>query len=129
MSAEKAIYAILKADSNTNTTASGGIYADIATQGETPPFIVYRLTDVTPEPTKDGVSDFDKFELEIAAIADEEQTADTLAGYIKTAVDDYSGTIAGVTISGTWFMEKRAYFDQEGELFIREQDFEIIVKT
>lgn len=129
MSAEKAVYAILKAASNVTSTATGGIYADIATQGVTPPIVVYRLTDDDPEPTKDGVSDFNRYEVEVACIATTEQTADTLAGYVKTALDDYSGVIASVTVSGTWYKDKRAYFDEEGELFLREMDFGIIVKT
>lgn len=129
MSAEIAIFSILSNDSNTNTFSSGGIYADVAEQGQTPPITVYRLTDVTPEPTKDGASDWDKYELEIAAIAKTEEDADTLAGHIKTALDDYTGTANSVVVDRITFQEKRAYYDEPSELYIREQDFTVIVKT
>ena len=126
--AEKAVYAILSGDSNTSTTATGGIFADVVEQGQSAPFVVYRLTDVSPEPTKDGASDFDKYELEVASITKSEEGSDTLAGYVKTALNDYSGTAGGVVVSGVVWQEKRGYYDEDSELFIREQDFEIIVK-
>lgn len=126
MSAEKAVYHILSNDSDVSTTATGGIYSDVAEQGQTPPFVVYKLTRVTTEPTKDGPSAFDKYVLTVASIAEREDLADTLSNHVLDALDDYSGTANSVVVDRITYKDKEAFFDEE--LYVRELEFNIIIK-
>lgn len=128
MTPEIAVYSLLKADVPTMALVTGGIYVDIAKRTAKPSFVVFTLDDLDPEPTKDGASEFDKYNLEVAAVAKSGVLAQNLAAAIVTALDDYTGTSGGVVVDIITYKSKRGYWDPLSEFHIRELEFEIILK-
>jgi hypothetical protein len=70
----------------------------VADQGERRSRIVLTLLDASPEYTFDGPAGFRTSTIQIACLAQTYKAAHDLAEAARTAVDCYSGTIAGVQI-------------------------------
>ena len=125
MSLGKAVYNILNSDSDVNTAASGGIFPGIARQGAVPPYIVYRIDETEPNDTKDGVSDFDFFFIIIEAYAKTYSAVDDLSIKVRTALDRYSGTANGVTVTSVQFEDKVDVFTGDARFHSQEEDFKV----
>jgi len=97
----EAIYTILTGDSTLTaalaTTTS--IFNTNANKEESNPCIVFQIRNQDPTYTKDGAAPTILTDLEIDIFVNgTPKTGWTIAGYVKNALDQYSGTTNGVTI-------------------------------
>ncbi len=83
-----AIYNVLANNSNVTDIVSTRIYPNVAPQiSATFPFIVYTVTGVTPNDTKDGVSTLDVNDVLLMCYAGTYTEASKLANEVRTAMD------------------------------------------
>jgi len=128
MTEGKAIYSILTSDSDINAIVGSRVYPQIAAQGASFPFIVYLLDDLEPSDTKSGVSTLDEVRYEIVAAAETYAVLADLTEKIRTALDRYTGTVAGVVIDSIQFTDLDTANDDNNEVFVSSSEFIIRVK-
>lgn len=128
MNEGKAIYSILTTDSAVSAIVSSRVYPQIAAQGAAFPFVVYVINDITPSDTKSGVSTLDEVRYEILAISENYAEAADLNEKIRTALDRYTGTVAGVVMNSIQFTELETDYDTASETYIANSEYIIRVK-
>ena len=69
-------------------------------------WIIHTKIDRQPSATKGGVSDYDKYLYQLDIYARTEAEMDTLAASVKSAMDDYSGTVSGEVIDHIFFISE-----------------------
>lgn len=124
MSARTAIYDILVADGSVNGQVSGRVFMTKAPQETTVPFIVFRADLMEHTFTKSGASTLDTFSIEIDIYHNTIAEGETLGGYIRTALDAYTGTINSVAVDGCHIENEVQDFDVE-EFPIWTQDYNL----
>ena len=112
-----AIYNILSQDSDVAALAGTRIFPNVAKQGSTFPFIVYRTTTVTPNDTKDGVSTVDENSFDVLCFSDSYNVAVDLAQKARIALDRKTGTYptSGVQVQSIQFTSYDEDFEIEGD--------------
>lgn len=66
-------------------------------------WVIMTKIDRQPSATKGGVSDYDKYLYQLDIYARTEADMDTLATSVKSAMDNYSGTVSGIAIDHIFF--------------------------
>jgi len=128
MNEGKAIYSILTSDSDVSSIVGTKVYPQIAAQGATFPFIVYLLVDIDPSDTKSGVSTLDEVRYEVIAAAETYAEVADLTNKIRTALDRYTGTVAGVVIDSIQFTDIDTSNDVNNEVYVTSSEYIIRVK-
>lgn len=96
----KAVYSILSNDANVTAVLGTKLYPTFVPENIQFPALIYRITEKQPQDTKDGV--IGSVDTLLIELYDEraERLVDT-ADTIRTALDRYRGTVAGVAIDRT----------------------------
>ena len=128
MTEGKAIYTILTSDSDVNAIVGTRVYPQIAAQGAGFPFIVYVLQDTSPSDTKSGVSTLDEVRYDIVVASETYAEASDLTNKIRTALDRYTGTVAGVVIDSIQFIDLDVNNDPGTETYLTSAEYIIRVK-
>ena len=128
MTEGKAIYSILTSDSDVSAIVGTRIYPQIAAQGAAFPFVVYVLQDTSPSDTKSGVSTLDEVRYDIVVASETYAEASDLTEKIRTALDRYSGTVAGVVIDSIQFTDLDVNNDPGTETYLTSAEYIIRVK-
>jgi len=128
MNEGKAIYSILTSDSDVSAIVGTRVYPQIAAQGAAFPFVVYVLQDTSPSDTKSGVSTLDEVRYDIVVASETYAEASDLTNKIRTALDRYTGTVAGVVIDSIQFIDLDADNDPGTETFVTSSEYIIRVK-
>ena len=128
MTEGKAIYSILTSDSDVSAIVGNRVYPQIAAQEAAFPFVVYVLQNVDPSDTKSGVSTLDEVRYDIIVASENYAEASDLTGKIRTALDRYSGTVAGVVIDSIQFIDLDVNNDPGTETYLTNTEYIIRVK-
>ena len=128
MTEGKAIYSILTSDSDVSAIVGTRVYPQIAAQGAAFPFVVYVLQDTSPSDTKSGVSTLDEVRYDIVVASETYAEASDLTNKIRTALDRYTGTVAGVVIDSIQFQDIDADNDPGTETYLTSSEYIIRVK-
>ena len=128
MTEGKAIYSILTSDSDVSAIVGTRVYPQIAAQGAAFPFVVYVLQDTSPSDTKSGVSTLDEVRYDIVVASETYAEVSDLTNKIRTALDRYTGTVAGVVIDSIQFIDLDADNDPGTETFVTSSEYIIRVK-
>ena len=128
MTEGKAIYSILTSDSDVSAIVGTRVYPQIAAQGAAFPFVVYVLQDTSPSDTKSGVSTLDEVRYDIVVASETYAEASDLTNKIRTALDRYTGTVAGVVIDSIQFIDLDADNDPSTVTFVTSSEYIIRVK-
>jgi len=115
-----AIYSLLSAV-NANT------YPGVTEQEVDPPFIVHALAKTIPHPSKDGASTMDISIYKVASYAVTQTAAQTQANSVRTALDEYTGTLNSVYIDNIRFLDEENGYDQDQDLYFTLQTYKIWV--
>ena len=128
MNEGKAIYSILTSDSDVSAIVGTRVYPQIAAQGAAFPFVVYLINDITPSDTKSGVSTLDEVRYEVLAVSETYAEAADLNEKVRTALDRYTGTVAGIVVDSIQFTELETDYDDKAEVYIANSEYIIRVK-
>ena len=128
MNEGKAIYSILTSDSDVSAIVGTRVYPQIAAQGAAFPFVVYVLQDTSPSDTKSGVSTLDEVRYDIVVASETYAEVSDLTNKIRTALDRYTGTVAGVVIDSIQFIDLDADNDPGTETYVTSSEYIIRVK-
>jgi len=128
MNEGKAIYSILTSDSDVNAIVGTRVYPQIAAQEAAFPFVVYVLQNVDPSDTKSGVSTLDEVRYDFIVASENYAEASDLTEKIRTALDRYSGTVAGVVIDSIQFIDLDVNNDPGTETYLTNTEYIIRVK-
>ena len=125
----KAIYSILFNDVDVKTLVSTRIFPNVAPQTTTFPFIIYDVTGIQPNDTKDGASTLDTNDVMISCYSETYSQASDLAKKIRIAMDRINeGTYSGEQIQSSQFQSYNDIFeDTSGDagIYRKALDFEI----
>lgn len=127
----KAIYNILynSGSGDVYNTVNNRIFPNVAPQTTQFPFIIYDITGVTPNDTKDGVSTLDTNQVMISCYSETYSQASTLAKYIRIAMDRINnGDYNGIKIQSSQFIGYNDIFDDtsgDSGIYRKALDFEI----
>lgn len=128
MTEGKAIYNLLRTDSDITNLVSSRIYPQIASQGADFPFIVYLLVDVDPSDTKSGVSTLDQSRYDIVVASKTYSEVSTITELVRNRLDRYSGTIESVVIDSIQFQSVDADNDPATETYVTSSEYIIRIK-
>ena len=125
----KAIYNILSTNGNVSTLVGTRIFPNVAPQTTTFPFIIYDVTGVQPNDTKDGASTLDTNDVMISCYSETYSQASDLAQKIRVAMDRINeGTYGGEQIQSSQFQSYNDIFDDtsgDAGIYRKALDFEI----
>jgi len=97
-------------------------------------WVIYNIISLVPHNTKDGASDYDQYRFQIDSYARTYPEVDTLASSVRSALDEYSGTIESVTIDHVFHdgeFDSQEFIEDEGareDYFRRSQDYIIFIR-
>ena len=128
MNEGKAIYSILTSDSDVNAIVGTRVYPQIAAQEAAFPFVVYVLQNVDPSDTKSGVSTLDEVRYDFIVASENYAEASDLTEKIRTALDRYSRSVAGVVIDSIQFIDLDVNNDPGTETYLTSAEYIIRVK-
>lgn len=128
MTEGKAIYNLLRTDSDITNLVSSRIYPQIASQGADFPFIVYLLVDVDPSDTKSGVSTLDQSRYDIVVASKTYSEVSTITELVRNRLDRYSGTVESVVIDSIQFQSVDADNDPATETYVTSSEYIIRIK-
>ncbi len=98
-------------------------------------WVIITMIDRQPNSTKGGVSTFDKYLYQLDSYDKLESNMDTLAESVKSAMDDYSGTVSSTVIDHIFFLSESdtvELIEDEGSTenyYRRTQQYEIWIKS
>jgi len=125
----KALYSILFNDVDVKTLVSTRIFPNVAPQTTTFPFIIYDVTGIQPNDTKDGASTLDTNDVMISCYSETYSQASDLAKKIRIAMDRINeGTYSGEQIQSSQFQSYNDIFDDtsgDAGIYRKALDFEI----
>jgi len=125
----KAIYNILSNDSDIQAFVDDRVFPNVAPQTTEFPFIIYDVTGVQPNDTKDGASTLDTNDVMISCYSETYSQASDLAQKIRVAMDRINeGTYGGEQIQSSQFQSYNDIFDDtsgDAGIYRKALDFEI----
>lgn len=125
----KAIYNILSNDADVSALVDTNIFPNVAPQKTTFPFIIYDITGIDPNDTKEGVSTLDTNDVMISCYSETYSQASDIARKVRVAMDRINeGTYAGVQIQSSQFQSYNDIFDDtsgDAGIYRKALDFEI----
>lgn len=121
------VYTILSTDSDTNTSVGGRIYPFIREQVDALPAIVYLPITRQPLTSKD-ITTTDIRSVQVSVLSEKQIECETIAEYVRAALDFYKGTVATKVIEHVEFENDRSRYEEDAELFRIDLDFNFWVK-
>lgn len=120
-----AIYGILSTANGVTSICSTRIYPDVAPQNAAYPFVIYTIEGTDPSDTKDGASKLDAVTFTVMSLADNYDTANSLAAQVRGALDAKArGTYSGIALQSIRFSDHRSgSVDVDKHIFIVEQEY------
>ena len=123
------IYNILANDSDIAALVDTKIFPNVAPQTTSFPFIIYDVTSVQPNDTKDGASTLDTNNVMISCYSETYSQASDLAQKVRVAMDRINeGTYGGEQIQSSQFQSYNDIFDDtsgDAGIYRKALDFEI----
>mgnify|MGYP005988075933 CR=1 FL=1 len=104
MNVGKAIYYLLANNASVSAITTR-IYPEVAPQDAAAPYIVYTVSNVTPDDTHDGPAEIDEVRMEIMCVDDSYDVAADLAMAARVALDRVYGTYNSVNIESIQFTD------------------------
>jgi hypothetical protein len=93
------------------------------------PFATFNIISNEPHDTKDGVSEVDKFRVQVDCWAKSGREAADCSAAIRTALDRYTpGTVAGAALDGIRYETGRTGYDSAVDLRSNSADYFVRVK-
>ena len=125
----KSIYYILVNDTDVSALVGTRIFPNVAPQTTTFPFIIYDVTGVSPNDTKEGPSTLDTNDVMISCYSETYSEASDLAQKIRVAMDRINqGVYNDETIQSSQFQSYNDIFDDtsgDAGIYRKALDFEI----
>lgn len=118
MSVSGAIYTLIHRSSNVASLVGTKIEPDFVPKGTVFPFIVWEKISMQTNPTSDSQSGYDVYRIEVKTVAVTKTGAETLAGYVRTAM----AIVAPETVSSVYI--HRVFLDNETDLFTENGGYE-----
>lgn len=138
MTADVIFYLLTQNSGVTTATDKGNseynIFPVNIPQGTSPTVIRFMQINTIPDYCKDGnVSVVDSVRVQVDCFSDKYSTVKTLAGYVRTALDGKSGTIAGIEVDEIYFETQNDIFEPEKDengiiIFRKSLDFTVRLK-
>ena len=129
MALSTAIYTILAADSNVSGAFSTRIYPAVAPMDVDMPCIVYEIGNIASINTKDDVTVWDEADCTVMVIATKHSDCETYAGYVRTALDGYTGTVSTEKISEIIYNGQEPGYDTDEIYSSSPQGIAIFTRT
>lgn len=92
------------------------------------PNVTYQLVGSDPSDTKSGASKLDQKRVYINCYDDEYGVAENVMEAVRTALDRYSGTVAGIKVQSIQYLDERDMYNEAGELAGKQMEFKIRVE-
>ena len=127
MNAGKAIYYLLK-NNDTVSAITTRIFPEVAPQDADAPFIVYRLTSVSPDDTHDGPAVIDEVRFDVICVSETYDQAADMGGAARAALDRVYGTYSGVNVESIQFDDVNVYVRDQPRQYGQELTFIVRVK-
>lgn len=104
-------------DSNLNSLFGGRVFPVIGAQGQTSPFAIYEVVNVTTAMSKDSDSHVDDMLVRITLISPNYSDVQNAIGYIRTAFVRMNETINGVVVQSCKYDGERDLFSEDERTF------------
>jgi len=104
------------------------IYPNVATQKSAFPFIVYTVTGVDPNDTKDGVSTVDGNSFMVLCYSETYTQVADLAQKVRVALDRKSGTYNTIEVQSIQYEGSSEHFDVKGDnrgIYVQSLSFDL----
>lgn len=112
-----------------NNVFAGRVYPFIGVQGGTTPFVIYDVSSVRPEGSKDADSHIDIVDVNITMIGEDYGVLQQAVADVRTAFVRMNETIEGVNVASCSFDTQSDAFNVDEETFGVEVDLSFRVVT
>jgi hypothetical protein len=103
-------------------------YAEAAPQQVTGDTVVYSVISDVPTTSKGNTSKIDTYRVQVNSYSNTYPKVVLLAGYVRAALDNKSGSIGGLTVDGIYFNNLQGGFELEPNNYVVTQDYMIRIK-
>lgn len=104
-------------DSNLNSLFGGRVFPVVGAQGQTTPFAIYEVVNVTTAMSKDSDSHVDDVLVRITLISSNYSDVQNGIGYVRTAFVRMNETINGVVVQSCKYDGERDLFSEDERTF------------
>ena len=107
------------------------VFPGTVPQTKSYPCLMVEVYDSTPYDTKDGASVVDHETVKVFCYAEESSTASALGAAVRSALDDYNGSVGGYTIGHIRYLRQDGQHIQltNRKVFLRELDFMVRINN
>ena len=123
----KIIYGVLSASTAVKAIVGTNFYPIVAPQGVEVPLVTFRTIQRLPSPAKDTVSKLDTYDVEINCYHHDYTSLCSLVAAIRTALDRYYGTVAGVNVQHCVYENGTEGYIEDGNYFFMQENYKIRV--
>lgn len=109
-------------------TAGINCYPESAPQQVTGDIVVYSGISDVPTTSKGNTSKVDTYRVQVNSYSNTYAKVVLLAGYVRTALDNKSGTIGGLAVDGIYFNNQQGGFELEPNNYVITQDYMVRIK-
>lgn len=122
----KILYNLLSADSALTTLmGTNKVYPSFAPDKTEFPFIVYKTRSADPVVTKNGIADNVTFIAYINVYSRKYDTLRDITDAVKNRINNYSGTVEGVTVKRIGYLDEEEFFDFDIDVHFIELSYRI----
>ena len=115
---------------------ANSVFSDIATQGESIPYVIAHTTEIVPTNTFGGSAPMDEVFVSVLSISDRKYSSGGVSGSfdmaarIRTLLEAASGTYASDVIKDTMLNSESPYTERHGdrELSVIDQTYQIFLE-
>jgi hypothetical protein len=104
-------------DSSLNSLFGGRVFPIVGAQGQTNPFAIYEVVNVTTAMSKDSDSHIDEMLVRITLVSTNYADVQNGIGYIRTAFVRMNETISGVVVQSCKYDGERDLFSEDERTF------------
>lgn len=129
MEIEEAIKTYLATKTDLTALIDTRILTDSITDGTQLPCVVYQKISDVKDHTHDGQSSLERPVFQYSAYSTSKATTRSIANAIKNALQDYSGTLSGITIPYIKLMNEMSTAEQSADgtqrIFVEDLEYQI----
>ena len=125
---EAALFAVVTGDAGVAALIGTRLYPGHLPQNPTYEAMTYRRVNTGRPHAHDGPGDLAKARFQFSCFGATYSAARTLANTLRTAIDGYKGTVAGVRIDGILFIDEQDAYEDETGVYMLPIDFRVIHK-
>jgi hypothetical protein len=129
MALSTALYTLLHNNASIVGVMATRIYPGVAPMDTALPLIVYEIDNILPTIAIGALNDFDNIQVSVQVVGTKHSDVEIYAGYVRTALDGYTGTVDTEAISSIVYNGQEPSYDPDFIVSSAAQGIAVFIRT